>query len=531
MTGRREILLGNLDIARFIRLGAYGVMAVILLSFSIRLFSAAPRIFFWPDSEGYFLSAANHVTGAAFEGTLGRTIGYPALLYVVLRFGELSDIYFVQCALAVVTCLAFVASLCVIVRQTRYKTLGVPLAALFTLLLVSYQPLTNYVSFVMPESLYICLSVVVTFLTLAIWSANTIETRLAIFVLGVVLSVGNCLVKPHWWGAAIVSIVLLGAAWAMTVSRDRARGFTALFIAIAGSGVLVFEQWNFSKDDPTAHTFGPLTLFCDHLDIIRPILEKDIPAGAGQAPREALLAEIDVLLATKDPGWALNGGLNGGIKCLYSQKIMAPLSQMFGRQKLGRFAMSAFIDGVKYNPRAYVAKVARQFVGVLSAPFGNPVELASTDDDAPDLIGTLPATVRDLARSVIPVGQTSPVFQGSLASIGYQATRFLFISNHVAIYVLIAAWIASGLLLMSHEAADRSSAWICLACLVLYLSSLSVVAASHTFDFPRYVHTTVPTALLAYFSSILVLLTAVGRAYRLIAPAKNAFAPVAADER
>ena len=522
----------NLDIARFIRLSACGAMVVTLLFFSIRLFWATPRIFFWPDSPGYFWSAANHITGAAFAGTLGRSIGYPALLYVVLRFGELGDTYFVQCALAVVTYLAFVASLCVIVQQTRHKTIGFPLAALFTLLLVSYQPLTNYVSFVMPESLYICLSVVVTFLTLAIWSANAIETRLAIFVLGVVLSVGNCLVKPHWWGAAIVSIVLLGAAWAITVSRDRARSFAALFIAVVGCGVLIFEQWNFSKDDPTAHTFGPLTLFCDHLDIIRPILEKDIPAGVGPAPREALLAEIDVLLATKDPDWTLNGGLNGGVKCLYSQKIMAPLSQMFGRQEeLGRFAMSAFIDSVKHNPKIYVAKVARQFVGVLSAPFGNPVELAFTDDDAPDLVGTLPTTMRDLARSVVPVGQTSPVFQGSLAPIGYQATRFLFISNHVAIYALIAALIASCLLLMSHEAADRSGAWIYLACLVLYLSSLSVVAASHTFDFPRYVHTTVPMALIVYFSSLLVLMTAVHRAYRLVVPAKDAFAPVAADER
>jgi hypothetical protein len=84
---------------------------------------------------------------------------------------------------------------------------------------------------------------------------------------------------------------------------------------------------------------------------------------------------------------------------------------------------------------------------------------------------------------------------------------------------------------MSHEAADRSSALTYLACLVLYLSSLSVVAASHTFDFPRYVHTTVPMALLAYFSSILVLMTAVERTYRLIVPVKNAVGPMAAEER
>ena len=519
----------HVDFARLARGGAYCAIAAILLFFGVRLFGAMPQIFCWPDSKGYLLPAANFVSAAPFTGAAGRSVGYPALLYAILRFGEIRDIYFVQCALALGTGLAFAAALCLIVRETRYKTIGLLLAALFTLLLVGYQPLTNYVSFVMPEVLYIFLSVLITFLTLAAWVSRATNIKLTLFVLGVVLSVANCLVKPHWWGAAIVSIVLFGAAWATTLSRDRARSLAALFVAIAGSCALIFEQWSFSKNDTTNHTFGPLTLFCDHLDIARPTLEGNFPANAPEASRRALLAEIDAVLATKDPAWALNGGVNGGEKCLYSAKVRLPLSQIFARdQDLGRFAMSAFIDGVKHNPKAYLAKVARQFTGVLSAPFGNPALLESTDPDlhVPDLVAALPTALKDSAIGTISDGETLPVFRGRLAPVGHQATRILFISNHLAIYIFLAGLVAACMLLPSREAVDRTTALMFVACLTLYLSSLGVVAASHTFDYPRYVHTTVPLALLTYFSSILVLISATHHAFRLIAPAKGVPAQV-----
>jgi hypothetical protein len=511
---------------------AYSAIAIVLLFFGIRLFGAPPQIFFWPDSSGYFFPAATYASGGPFAGLYGRSVGYPATLYAVLRFGELRDLYFVQCALTLVTCIAFVASLLVIVRQTRYKTLGLVLTAFFTLLLVSYQPLTNYVSFAMPETLYICLSVVVTFLTLAVWYSNAMGIRLTVFVLGVVLSVANCLVKPHWWGAAIVSIALLGAAWAMTFSRDRVRSLIALVIAIAGSGVLIFEQWNFAKDDVAVLTFGPLTLFCDHLDIVRPTLDENIPANAPQAARQALLEEIDNVLATKDPDWELNGGVNGGENCIYSPKIRTPLSQIFGQDRdLGRFAMTSFVDGVKHNPRAYLAKVLRQFAGVLRAPIGNPTTLEVTDLKFSDFAGEVPIALRDSARSAISTGETSPVFQGKLAAIGYQATRFLFISNHFVFCAFVAALITScALLSKARDLADRKSAIIFPICLILYLSSLSVVAASHSFDFPRYLHTTVPMVLLTYFTSILVLVTAADHVFRLVALQK--FIPISvASER
>jgi hypothetical protein len=287
-----------------------------------------------------------------------------------------------------------------------------------------------------------------------------------------------------------------------------------LFVAIAGSGALIFEQWNFSKSDITSYTFGPLTLFCDHLDIVRPTLEENFPADAPEDSRRALLTEIDAVLATKDPAWALNRGVNGGEKCLYNASIRLPLSQIFARdQDLGWFAMSAFIDDVKHNPKAYLAKVSRQLIGVLSAPFGNPVLLESTDLGAPNLVAALPTTLRDSAIRAISDGETLPVFRGKLAWVGYQATRILFISSYLAIYIFFAGLVSACILLTSCEATDRATALMFVACLTLYLSSLSVVAASHTFDFPRYVHTTVPIALLTYFSSILVLMGATHRVF------------------
>jgi hypothetical protein len=113
--------LHHVDFARLARGGAYCAIAAILLFFGVRLFGATPQIFCWPDSKGYLLPAANFVTGAPFAGAAGRSVGYPALLFAILRFGEVRDIYFVQCALALGTGLAFAATLCLIARETRYK--------------------------------------------------------------------------------------------------------------------------------------------------------------------------------------------------------------------------------------------------------------------------------------------------------------------------------------------------------------------------------------------------------------------------
>ena len=502
--------LRAVDVAGIIRATAYGLIAILLLYFTVRLLGATPQVFFWPDSWGYFSPAARHAAGEAFTGTLGRTVAYPALLDAVVSLGDLRKLYVAQSILAIAGVLAFVGSLFVVVRQSRQRTFGLILAAGFTLLLVSYQPLTNYVSFAMPEVLYIALSLIVALITLAALASDSATTQLILFVPGVLLSVINCLVKPHWWGAAIVSIAMLVGTCASAMSRERRLGFAALIIALAGSALLISEQWNFSKDDASAATFGPLTLFCNHLDVVRPSLDGAIPSSVSPAARQELLAEIDKVLAATDDVWPLNQ-VNGD-KCMYNTKLNSLLTPMFGEPRdIGRFARSAFISGVENRPAAYLAKVVRQFMAALVAPFGDPVRLVSADEDSTAIVARLSLPARTLVQDAVSTGTTRPVFERRLAPIEYQATRVLFIANHFAIYLFAAALIAAGAALRSDDAVYRRSSLLFVAAFLLYLSSLSVVAVSHTFDIPRYQETTAPLALLSTFASLFALIAAAER--------------------
>jgi hypothetical protein len=502
--------LRAIDVARTVRAAAYALIAALLVYFGARLLGSTPQVFFWPDSWGYFTPGARHVAGQPFAGTLGRTVAYPALLDAVLSFGDLRRLYVVQCILAMGAALAFVASLLVVVGGSRHRTCGLILAAGFALLFVSYQPLTNYVSFAMPEVLYIVLSLTIALIVLAALASDSARTKLILFAPGVILSVVNCLVKPHWWGAAIVSIAMLVAAWAMALSRAPKLGMAAMLIAVAGSALLLFEQWNFSKDDAAAGTFGPLTLFCNHLDVIRPSLDGAIPSGVSSTLRQEFLSEIDKVLAATDDSWPLNR-VNGD-KCMYNPKLSALLAQMFGQQRdISRFARAAFIIGVENRPGAYLAKVIRQFMAALGAPFADPARLVSAENDYAATAAQLPPPVRASVREAISTGTTRPVFEGLFAPIQYQATRLLFIANHVAIYVFSAALIAACLSLLTDDAVYRRSSLSFGATFLLYLSSLSVVAVSHTFDIPRYQETTAPLALLSSFAALFVLFAAAGR--------------------
>jgi hypothetical protein len=507
-------LLIDFDFRKLLRISAGILISTLLLFFALRFLTARPQVLFWDDSWGYFLPAARHAAGEPFASVLGRTIAYPALLNMVLSFGDLRWLFTVQSILAVLAVTAAIGSMLLVVRQSRYRTFGLVLALLFTLLLVSYQPITNYVSFGMPEILYISHSMIVVFLALAVPASNSARVRLLLFVSGTILTIATALVKPHWWGAAIVSIGIFAYGWGTVVRHERLLGLGALILVLAGAGSLIFAQLNFSKEDTSVYTFGPLTLFCTHLDILRPTLDGPIPPTIPLGSRKALLGEIDAVLASKDPDWSLNGGLNSD-KCMYSKKIRNLLWQAFEKdQDVGHFATSAFIHGVEQDPKGYLAKVFHQFLSALRMQFASPLSLASSNKDYAAQVSALPASVRYAVQDAITVGETSPVFQGRLATIGNYAGRVMSAADRITIAIFSLAFIAACTLWFSSEPLDRNISPMFLVAFSLYLASLSVVAVSHTFDVNRYLECAAPMALLALFCAALVLLAEANRFIR-----------------
>lgn len=465
------------------------------------------RVLPLPDSAGYLLPPVSFLAGGEFAGVLGRSFGYPAFLVPLLALGGLSAVSFAQTLLVGGTALAAVVAWRTV--HGAGKLLHAFMGAALTAALLSFQPLSNYASFILPEALYFFVATLTVAGAMTACFSNLMRPLFStLFFITAFASSYNFYVKPHWGGAMIFTWIVLVAALLRRTDFTWLGKSALPLITAAGCFVcFALPQSRYSENDQMAVTFAPLTLFCNFADLIRPRLDQ-LTIGANPGAVDRLKREIDAVLE-QGPGphlWTLNG-IDGDM-CLYgeSSKVVGELFP--DPSRLRDFTLKAFFTGVLSDPIAYSTRVVRQILGAALDPFPNTRVAATGDRSAYAQMSAIELVKPYLLPEYVMIGEVARPLESASRPLLRAGYALLEAAGRLMLPVM-----AMGTLVFGRDigtwrrrpAPQLRSALAFFVIVGFYLSSLMVVAVSHTFDIDRYREAAAPLALLALWATLYLL--------------------------
>lgn len=371
-------------------------------------------------------------------------------------------------------------------------------AALSSLLLVllstSYFIYTFYVYTIMPEILYQFGAVATLLCLIALNSVNMSRWRFVLLTAASVsVSTFTFYIKPHWAGAMIFTWLIV--VYFYLRRKDITAAFKGFYLlAILLLTVVLFHypsSYLKSKYDPGSTLFGAKTLFCNHIELVEPVLDRYVAD-------EAILADVKRdFMAVKlmpEEGWTIHG--YSGDHCFYTLNTPGMIKKNLSLtpSEYQEILIGAFFSGVKHQPVEYLKKIFRQFLAAIEEPYisdskvGHPPPTKAVFDEM---------SVRDdflkLGIKAIYYDQalSHPLTNKyvDISSLGrYLLDKLDDNSRGLFVFILI-IFIAD--LSISYKKGSKIFAviksWdVVIISIGLYLASLSVVAASHTFDVQRY---------------------------------------------
>lgn len=466
-----------------------------------------------PDSWGYLHPALQWASGRDLELIYGRTIGYPAGLGLMLKIGGMDFVPLLQTVAAAITvCFTLLGFNIAYGPMVRGRPMGGVFIGLVTLIggiaLFCYQPLINHAQSMATESLgAFSMSLAGLCLLVAVFTKIRPNALYAIVFLGAISAGFSLFVRPH--NAAFAVLVWLGLCLTLFLNR-KLRLWPRVAVAAAACGVIVFglaapQAALKDKYDPAGDLFGPVTFFCNHA----PIVDSEVPDLIEDKKTAAKIdAILDKTVALGPNGWTTLG--YNGDYCFYLSDLTKLLSEHFkGDIAQSRaFLMTAFLHGVRDDPLAYAQKVVRQVAVALSAPLYNYGAVFVHTRKFYDEFEQTGEYGRFALNHVAPEGADPKPLLRSAAPIHEFGRAVLGTLNKVAIpvLVLVVMFLLIDLLrwrLGNLDTARFVQSWLPI-CLIfgLYLSSVMIVAISHTFDTGRYLEAIAPTALLFHLAAV-----------------------------
>jgi hypothetical protein len=503
---------------RIIRIAGIGIGLALVLAYCIEWLAGPTLVIFEWDSGGYVHIGLILNQGADLDVRSDRTFGYPLFLALVLRLSA-SFVHVPTAQMLFVAGAALLAAIAISVaapaesrNSVAMALLQAGLSVLAVVGLLSYQPLTNAAHELIPEALYTFLATAALLLTsLVLLQRYPPPILVGLYFVGTLVSTYAYYVKPHWGAAMLftwtaMTFGLIAATWKMR------RGSIILpGIALAGSIVLplcfAVLQNSLDERSPYARTFGPLTLLCNHANLIAPIIDTVVVPPDSAARIRGVLEKT---AAGGPKGWNVLG-LNGDY-CIYETPITEYLGDIKGgREAMRRFMLRAFYAGVLNDPGAYAAKVIRQIRYALQNPFpnisqlrgGNPEIYRNIFDGNKTHWGTVIIPTASSLQGHTP----RPLMTGIPVIDAFAPWLLQFTNRHAGIVwsLIPILLLSTGLrILWTHRIGD--SVWSVLPVPLVggvYLSSTVVVALAHTFDISRYREAIAPLAVV--FMAVVVL--------------------------
>lgn len=472
-----------------------GVFFLCLSVFICAWFAAPPALILWPDSLSYMMPALSAMSGGGLDLVGGRSSGYPAYLAVVLQTGSLNAVVYSQLFLLALSIVLLWLAAKITLRFLKVNSeLSAFIALGLAILPMSYFTLSLYTHAVMPETLYQFLAVLTLASLVALHGVKTTYWKsYFISIVAVFASTATYYVKPHWAGSLIFTWLVVGWLW---FYRDdfslRSRFFGVLSMLLMTVVVVHHPATSVQKKyDPDAGLFGAQTLFCNHIELVETEL-------AEQFDNDLLVQEIqeklDLVRSMPADGWNIHG--YSGDHCFYKLKIPDYIAEQesLSNAELKGVLMRLFVSGVLSNPGEYLEKIYTQFVAGVSNSY------------IKDSVIKHPAPVRNtfdamLLREDYQSAELTQTFYDEPIYHPLSGSYFNFSSvgryvldklddNALRIFLLTLLAFVLDLILSRKRLGGCVPVFSIWGGVIistgLYFSSLSVVAASHTFDVQRY---------------------------------------------
>lgn len=112
-----------------------------------------------------------------------------------------------------------------------------------------------------------------------------------------------------------------------------------------------------ARYDHPDRQFGARTVFCNHLDLIAPIMEQFI-----RDPNVAAVLRKEIATTLATPSWWRTLGYYGD-HCLYIPNIPETITRelQLERRQESELLLRMFAAGVLHNPARYAGKILRQY--------------------------------------------------------------------------------------------------------------------------------------------------------------------------
>ena len=449
---------------------------------------------FSEDSRGYIAPALAWFNDGVFTHT-GRGFVYPALLVPSLSGGSLNHVPVIQTFLFLAAVTIFYLAVSRSLRDIALCKGNTVLRLMAVVIPLCYFQNIYYALWVLPETLYqLFLVLTLFFLVLAVTSNGNTSPRSMIHCgIAVFFSSLNVHVKPHWAGAFLLTWIVVVLVVATGRSSVRAKAVALLIIGALSIVTAHYPNHHLSaRYDHPDRQFGARTVFCNHLDLIAPIMEQFI-----RDPNVAAVLRKEIATTLATPSWWRTLGYYGD-HCLYILNIPETITRelQLERRQESELLLRMFAAGVLHNPARYAGKILRQYKTAIMYPYTRALR-RSRDMVNPDIFDELVASEAfrktGLRAEFNHARAYHPLRVGSV-DLSWIVRFPLRIMHEVSVLFLLAFMVlliadARRRRLFSRKqgAGGLTAKWrLPLLGLAMYLASLSVVAAVHTFDIARY---------------------------------------------
>ncbi len=492
------------DVTRGQRLLIIIPVVMIMLLYTLLWMQTPAYFIIHSDSWGFLAPALSVLSDGPFTQVGGRSFIYPGFVYAIWAlFKQPTAIIYAQWLLFLSTAVLLALSCRAVIAPLTTRLMRVLLLMVVLLLCgfyLSYFPPRLFVHWLMPETLYIFLMALSLLLLLKFWSGNSdYRTSMLLFVLAFFVTAANAYVKPHWIGAALFTIALLiYRLWTLKQIPRRHRVLLLLTTTLVVYSTLVLPQKMLSKkyDFFDATVFGPMVLFCNHSDLITPLLgqsESTLPPEKIARVRESLQAHLNA----PKMGWGLLGFR--GDYCVFEDEPNNTIRGHFhyDAEAIKAFYMHHFLSAIRHDPLGYISKVLHQYRALINNPAiyrGSPLrfdnnEITARQEFDPTVQRLMPfelqlhGTINPLALNIMPQYQLHMLLKKAAVTLWC---------------LLLFTLLVDGLRTRLNSDFRRRVSPV-LIINMLYFASAAVVAAAHTFDVDRYSQVMIELFLLTLF--------------------------------
>jgi hypothetical protein len=486
------------------------------------------------DVPGYLNPALAKLAGLGFVHDHGRHFVYPGLVFLLLRiFGSLRAIPIFQHALGLLTGLFLMMTweragrLLGKARTSSllFRPLGLLLTAIF---LTATKPIL-FETQLRGESVFTCFTVFSLLLNAEFIRLRFLEhkDRLSLVFGSLSLFVAvllHCL-RPSW-GFGVIS-----ASLPMLVSLFDRSGSIRMKCLLVGTSAtlivafLILPEHHLAKSDPDAKVFGARVIFATHADFIRDQIGADLASGIDLPFERQWLASVQASLdrdieKTSTPGQRTLGFDSEYIMWQDSTFNRIMKDMQGDPDRISSFCWYYYRRVLIHQPWRMTEKVFRQMQEFYSSPIPvyqrkeyRPIPLAEFYDESERVFanyvkrGETWVGVRDYARDT----EWAKVTEASIPSNRWLSSLHSFL-GYTYLPLLVSDILISLVICAVPRWRRRLGAYA-LFTLLIYsynLGNCLTVAVMHTLIVRRYIFVQLAFTTLAQFSTIVLLIQALG---------------------